>query len=67
MIYLIHATYFIYDASFFSLCCTYNINFILHSIFGLFKIIYTLILLKEKLVPLLIPQSMGHMDFILIE
>ena len=39
--------------------------FALHSIFGLFKILHVLIVLKEKLVCLLAPYSMRHVNFLL--
>ena len=39
----------------------------LHSIFGLFKTLHVLILLKEKLMPSLVIHSVRHMDFLLIE
>ena len=36
-------------------------------IFNLFKSLHILILFKKKLMPSLVPHSVGHVDFLLIE
>ena len=58
--------FFVYDAGFFSLCYTHDIYSIIHATFDLLKKkFHILILLKEKLVPSLIPHSEKHVDFLL--
>ena len=59
--------YIVFNASFFSLHCTYDILFDFTFYTDLFKILHVFILLKEKLMPSPILHFMGHVNFLLIE
>ena len=62
---LIHAIYIVFYDSFFSLHCNHDILFFFTFYINLFKILHIFVILKEKLMPSLVLDSMGHVYFLL--